>query len=137
MKSLKWMIAMAMTGLVSNACLDDEPTAQVTYQYAPIDSIHIGEIQPARQVTEITTFFTRQNECEVFFDYDYQISGNERTVSLVTSNLENEGCIDIVEVGSNTLQFKPESSGTYTFRFWGGNNTNEEPIFIIREIEIP
>ena len=137
MKSLKWMVAMMLTGFVFNACLDDEPTTQVIYKYAPIDSVYVGEIHPSRQVTEITTYFTRQNECEIFFDYDYQISGTERTVSLVTSNLQSNDCIDISEVASNKLQFKPENSGLYTFRFWAGNDENDEPIFIIREIEIP
>ncbi len=137
MKSLKWLIAVMWMGLFISSCLDDEPTVKVSYQYTPVDSIQLGEIRPARQVTEIKTFFTRDSECETFFDYDYLISGNERTVSLVVSQLENQQCMEISQVSSNSLQFKPEESGVYVFRFWAGNDENDEPIFIIKEIEIP
>lgn len=137
MKNLNWLVVLIMTGLIFNSCLDDEPTAEVEYKYAPVDSVHIGEIRPARMVTEITTFFTRQSDCEVFFDYDYQIAGNERTVSIISSNLVNQNCIEIMEVESNKLQFRPETSGKYVFRFWAGNASNNEPIFIIKEIDIP
>ena len=124
-------------GFSITSCLDDEPTLQVDYVYAPTDSVQVGEIKPAREVTEIRTYFTRNSECETFFDYDYQISGNERTVSIVISDLQVNDCLNISESEFNTLQFKPESSGTYTFRFWAGNDENDDPIFIIKEIEIP
>ncbi len=137
MKNIKWMAVLAFSGFFFNACLDDEPVARVEYKNAPIDSVHIGEIRPARMVTEITTFFTRNNECEVFFDYDYQIAGKERTITVITSNIQNGPCQEIQQVSSNLLQFKPEESGNYTFRFWSGNNENDEPQFIIHKIEIP
>ena len=137
MKSFNWIWVVMIGGIFFTSCLDDEPILQVDYAYAPTDSIQIGEIRPAREVTEIRTYFTRNSECETFFDYDYQISGNERTVSIVISDLQVDDCLEISQVEENTLQFKPETSGTYTFRFWAGNDANDEPIFIIREIEIP
>jgi len=137
MKSIKWILVLMITGLFVTSCLDDEPTLNVAYEYASIDSIMVGEIRPAREVTEITTYFTRYSECETFFDYDYQISGNERTVSIVISDLQVEDCLNITEASSHILQFRPETGGTYTFRFWAGNDENDEPIFIVQEIEIP
>lgn len=137
MKNFKWIVALMLAGLFVTSCLDDEPTLNVDYVYAPIDSIMIGEIHPAREVTEIRTYFTRNSECEAFFDYDYQIVGNERTVSIIVSDLQNENCLDISEADSQTLQFRPESAGDYTFRFWAGNDENDEPIFIVQEITIP
>ncbi len=137
MKNIKWILALMITGLFVTSCLDDEPALNVDYEYAPIDSITIDEIRPAREVTEIRTYFTRNSECETFFDYDYQISGNERTVSIVISDLQVEDCLNISEASSHILQFRPETGGTYTFRFWAGNDANNEPIFIVQEIEIP
>src|SRR5690606_3115291 len=137
MKNLKYWAVLMTIGLFFNACLDDEPTTQVTYQYVPIDSISFKEINPVKSVTEIKTYFTKSNDCELFFDYDYQISGNERTVSIITSLLRNENCIDAPQAAVNTLQFVPTSSGTYTFRFWAGIDENQQAQFIIKEIEIP
>lgn len=139
MKSLKSVVGCIIIGMTIISCLDDEPVSNVNYKYSEIDSIQIGEINPARSVTEIKTFFTRNNSCETFFDYDYQISGNERSVSIITADVVNNvtNCADISEGVAHTLLFKPDVSGTYTFRFWAGNDENEEPIFIVKELEIP
>ena len=137
MKSFKWLVVLMLAGFFSYSCLDDEPTVNVKYLFAPIDSVQIGEIKPARQVTEIRTFYTRNNECETFFDYDYTITGNERTVTMLISSLQANDCLEITEADFHTLQFRPEQSGLYTFRFWNGNDQDGQPIFIIRKIEIP
>lgn len=137
MKNLKWFIGLFIFSLSVASCLDDEPTLNVSYQYKSIDSVQIGEIHPAREVTKIKTFFTRTSNCENFFDYEYHILGNERTVSIVTSKYSDSSCEEISEPASYVLQFKPEMSGLYTFRFWGGTDENGQDIFIIREIEIP
>lgn len=137
MKSLKWLVGLFILGGILVSCLDDEPTLEIAYQYRPIDSIQIDTIMPSRQVTEIKTFFTTTNGCQDFFDYEYSILGNERTVAVITSEILEESCTAVTEAQSFTLQFKPESSGTYTFRFWGGIDENGDDIFIIREIEIP
>jgi len=137
MKNLKWFIGLFLIGLTVTSCLDDEPTLNVTYQYKAIDSVQVGEIHPARQVTEIKTFFTRTSSCENFFDYEYHILGNERSVSMVTSKYSDNSCEETSDPASYVLQFKPEASGIYTFRFWNGVDENGQDIFIIREIEIP
>lgn len=137
MKNLKWLVGLFLIGIMTASCLDDEPVMNVTYNYRPIDSVQIDSIYPARQVTEIKTFFTTTNGCQQFFDYDYNALGNERTVSVITSEIEELGCTDITETEFYTLHFKPETSGTYTFRFWNGKDAEGQDMFIIREIEIP
>ncbi len=137
MKNLKWLVSLFLIGLITVSCLDDEPTMNITYQYRPIDSIQIDTILPSRQVTEIKTFFTTTNSCQEFFNYEYSILGNERTVAIITSELQDVNCAEVIENKSFTLKFKPESSGIYTFRFWNGVDENGQDSFIIREIEIP
>lgn len=137
MKSLKWIFGLGILFGITGACLDDEPVNEVTYQYKEIDSVRIGEIKPAPQVTEITTYFVQDSDCEYFFDYDYFISGNERSVSLITAKVEGPNCINTPQTVSNVLLFKPDEPGTYTFRFWTGESVNDEADFIIKEIEIP
>jgi len=137
MKNSKWFISFLIIGLGIASCLDDEPTLNAVYNYKAIDSVRIGEIHPARQVTEIKTFYTQTNSCEYFFDYEYQILGNERNVMMVTAKNEEPGCEPQSRVDSSFLQFKPESGGTYRFRFWSGTDENGQDTFIIREIEIP
>jgi hypothetical protein len=137
MKNLKWIIGFLILTLTIVSCLDDEPTLNAVYNYKAIDSVQIGEIHPARQVTEIKTFYTRTNNCEDFFNYQYDILGNERSVVMIIAELQSNDCEEINETSSNTLQFKPENSGTYNFRFWNGVDENGQDVFIEKEIEIP
>lgn len=137
LRNLKWLVGLFLIGIFAVSCLDDEPVMNVTYQYRPVDSIQIDSIYPARQVTEIKTFFTTTNGCQQFFDYDYTALGSERTVSVITSQIEGSGCTEMTESESFTLNFKPEESGIYTFRFWSGKDENGQDIFLIREIQIP
>ncbi len=137
MKSLKWIIGLVLMGIATISCLDDEPIANVVYKYDAIDSVQIDTIMPARQVTEIKTYFTTENGCQRFFDYDYTILGNERTVSVIVSELEDQVCTESAQVYAPVLYFKPEAGGTYTFRFWNGVDEDGQDLFIIREIEIP
>jgi hypothetical protein len=137
MKNLKWIVGLfILSSFALQSCLDDENTQQVTYHYKGIDSIKIGEIRNAREVTEITTYFTRINACENFFDYEYRSLGNERTVTMVTYRVQ-ESCSDGAIADSTVLRFRPDIPGTYTFRFWTGNDENQNPIFITQEIQIP
>lgn len=137
LRNLKWLVGLFLIGIFAVSCLDDEPVMNVTYQYRPVDSIQIDSIYPARQVTEIKTFFTTTNGCQQFFNYDYTAIGNERTVSIITSEIEDVSCTDVTKVQSFVLKFSPEFPGTYTFRFWNGKDENGQDTFIIREVNIP
>lgn len=137
MKSLKWILGLMFIGIVTVSCLDDEPVSNVVFKYSAIDSVQIDTIMPARQITQIKTYFTKQNGCQQFFDYDYTILGNERTVSVIITELQDHACTLGQEVQSPVLNFKPGSPGTYTFRFWNGVDEDGQDTFIIQEIEVP
>jgi len=137
MKILNYFTGLIIISLTTISCLDEEPVADVTYGYKPTDSVQIVEINPSRQVTEIKTFYTKTSSCENFFDYEYQILGNERSVMIVMAKYEEPDCETANEADSFTLQFKPESNGLYTFRFWSGTDENGHDTFIVKEIEIP
>lgn len=135
MKSLKWIVGLMFIGIVTS-CLDDEPITNVVYKYNAIDSVQIDTIMPARQITQIKTYFTTQNGCQQFFDYDYTILGNERTVSVIISELQDQSCTLGQQVHAPVLNFKPNTPGNYTFRFWNGVDENGQDLFIIREVEV-
>lgn len=137
MKNLKWIVGLfIISSFALQSCLDDESTQNVTYHYKGIDSISIGEINSARQVTEITTYFTRSNSCERFFDYEYQRLGNERTVTMVTYRM-GDVCTQEMVLDSAVLRFRPEVGGNYTFRFWNSNDEDNNPVFITTDVLIP
>lgn|SRR5690606_15125075 len=138
MKNLKKFLLIVGLPFLSISCLDDEPVHDnVTFHYKQIDSVHIEQINPIYQVTKIKTFFTKNNSCEHFADYDYGIFGNIRHVTMITAKFNDQACNEIAQVDSAYLNFRPEQRGNYIFKFWAGNDENNEPIFIEKEIYIP
>ena len=136
MKGLKLFLGAIVLSFGLNSCLDDEPTSKVNYSYKAIDSVVIEQVNPLREVTNIKTYFTRNNTCEAFFDYEYRASGFQRDVVMITSTLQDPTCQDTTAVGVKTLKFLPESPGEYFFRFWAGTDENGDPIYITKEVGI-
>lgn len=137
MKRYLGIFSIALLSIALNSCMDDEATDNIYLSYRAIDSIQIEQINPARQVTEIKTFFTRKNSCEHIFDYDYRIFRNERTVRLVMSQINDQPCDSLGEAVYHTLKFRPEHHGKYIFHFWNGFDENNNPMYITEEIIIP
>src|SRR5690625_7490032 len=90
MKRYLGIFSIALLSIALNSCMEDEATDNIYLSYRAIYSIQIEQINPARQVTEIKTFFTRKNTSEHIFDYDYRIFRNERTMRLVMSQINNQ-----------------------------------------------
>lgn len=137
MKRYLGLLSVALLSIALNSCLDDESTDNIFLSFKVIDSIQIEQVNPVKQITEIKTYFNRENTCEHIFDYDYSVFKNERTVRLVMSKTKNQSCDTINEAVYHTLKFRPEHNGKYTFHFWNGFDENNNPIYITEEIIIP
>jgi len=136
MKIIKWISPVLFLGLLTVSCLDDEQVDNIYYRMKQIDSIDIQAVNGVREVTEIKTYFTKSSSCEDFFDYDYRGFDMERRVALVTWEVEGENCAEISEADYSVLRFRPEKKGDYTFKFWSGNDSANQPVFIERTITI-
>ncbi|MFA7447388.1 MAG: hypothetical protein WCY77_03030 [Weeksellaceae bacterium] len=136
MKGLKLFLSAVVLSFGLSSCLDDEPTTPVNYNYKAIDSVVIDQVNPLREITEIKTYFTRNNTCEAFFDYKYFAAGFDRDVVLVTSTIQDPSCQDTSVAAMKTLKFLPERPGTYLFRFWAGTDENGDAIYITKEVGI-
>lgn len=137
MKNFNWIIAIFIIIISAVSCLEEEPVSNVVYNFKSVDSIEIVQIRPAREITEIRAYFTRNNSCEDFFDYNYNISSNDRYVTFVFSKITNASCIPINQITDYTLEFQPERAGTYHFRFWKGLDSEGRDTYIDKEIIIP
>src|SRR5690554_6371842 len=97
MKRYSGIFSIALLSFALISCMDDEATDNIYLSDRAIDSIQIEQIDPARQVTEIKTFFTRKNSCEHILDYDYTIFRNESTVTLLISQINVQPCDSLGE----------------------------------------
>lgn len=91
------------------------------------------------QVYEVTMTYTRPDSCyiysDIFYSYDDETT---RTVAIICSVYDNSyGCEPLeypeYEV---SFDFHPTQVGTYTFRFWQGQDENGVDQFLILEIPV-
>lgn len=73
-------------------------------------------------VSEIPIKFALPNGCHRFYDFYYLKSDNTRTVAIVAVNSNQEVCSQNVTIATQILKFKPALAGTYTFKFYKGQD---------------
>lgn len=99
-----------------------------------IDSVKIPQQRmDVYTVQTIKTYSTYPSACHGFYGYDYLKDGLTRKV--ISYSYEVKGnCTQATYVGSNSINFRPEETGTYTFKFWNGKDSNNQNIWIERTI---
>ncbi len=95
----------------------------------PRDSVFVGSVLPIR------TFSVYQSQCEGFYGYDYQHTDSfQRTVAAYKfrTNAQCEGNL----VRASQINFQPQQTGVYHFRFWNGKSGSGEDLWIEKEIKV-
>ncbi len=102
---------------------DDYETIQST-EKVKIDSVKIvNDTMAVFGVQSIRTYSTYASQCEGFYGYDYVHSGNFARDVTAYKYLTNGSCTQANQVSANQINFSPQQTGTYTFKFWKGDNT--------------
>lgn len=134
---MKKLICFLLIVLASSACsLDDSGAAQE--YFLPVDHVMAPETVNLGETATFTVTYSRPNDCYIFNGFNYQADGNTRTV-LVRAIMFDESDCPAYEQESFydvPLNFTPDHSGTYIFKFWAGNDENEEPIYIEHEVVV-
>src|SRR5690554_2334087 len=137
MRKIILIVTLFLSGIFMLSCLENERVDNIYYTMKPIDSVDIQAVNGLNEVTEIKTYYTRNSECEDFFNFDYKGFDMERTVAIVTWNIDDVNCAEISEATHAILRFTPLNRGEYTFKFWKGNNDENQPEYIEMTIIIP
>lgn len=119
---MKKIISALAIGFLFISCdLGDEETSSL--ELLPVNSVDMPTAFAKDSITEIPVRYTRPTTCHFFNDFYYSRVGFKRTVAIYTVNLNQTNCqndnVTLVEV---PLRFKPAELGTYTFRFYTGDN---------------
>lgn len=111
-------------GLVFTSCgFDDDVSTPIQVSKLKIDSISIiNDTMDVNSVQSIKTYSTYANSCNHFYGYDYQNLNNlEREITAYQYSTE-ENCNQSTYVGENMINFNPQQTGTFTLKFWKGDN---------------
>ncbi len=123
------------------ACSTDDDYSKISYVITPIDSVDMPDSARLSLTGSINieTFIKSKNNCERFYDYGYEIDGDERFVATWLLRDEGVSCGE-EKTYSPILKFRPQEAGTYFFKFWQGERENEqgetEDVYLEKEIVI-
>ena len=106
----------------------------------PIESVTMDDVMIVNTINEIILTYVRPNSCYVYNNIYYSYDdATTRTVALICSvyDASNYGCeeLDYPEYDVS-FDFKPTQIGTYTFKFWQGEDNNGEDQFLVMDVEV-
>lgn len=137
MKRFILVMCFMVSGMFLVSCMESEDTVEVVYKYRAIDSVQVELDFITGREADIYTYYTKQNKCEEFFNYDYLAIGNDRIVKAVVSEVVNNNCGEDSTIYSQVLKFKPKRPGVYSFYFLTGyDEETGSPVYLEEEIII-
>lgn len=125
MKSfLKISFAAISLGLFFTSCKDDDDYETIeSVDKIKIDSVAIvNDTMSVFEVQSIRTYSTYTSGCKGFYGYDYAHSGDFSRDITAYQFTTNGVCQQQTHKSANQINFSPRKTGTYTFKFWTGNN---------------
>lgn len=110
-------------GLFFTSCDDDDYHTIQSVDKIKIDSVKISkDTMDVYSVQSIRTYSTYPSHCEGFYGYDY-IHEDSHTRAVTAYKYRTNGpCAQGSYTGTNQINFSPQQTGTYTFKFWNGDN---------------
>lgn len=101
-----------------------------------IDSVKIPQSSMDIYTTQtITTYSNYTSKCEGFYGYDYlhtDVLNREVTPYKFKSTA---ACGDLV-TKSSQINFRPQQTGTYQFKFYNGKDSAGQNVYLIENIEV-
>lgn len=117
-----WIIFVGVS-LVS--CKDDDEYETIeSVGKVKIDSVAIvNDTMDVYSVQSIRTYSGYASGCQGFYGYDYIHNGNFGRDVTAYQYQSNGACQKSTHQSANQFNFSPQQKGTYTFRFWKGDNS--------------
>jgi hypothetical protein len=118
-------LSVIFVGISLVSCKDDDDYETIqSADRVKIDSVKIiNDTMSVFSVQSIRTYSTYASQCEGFYGYDYIHTGNFTRDVTAYQYHTNGSCAQANHVSANQINFSPQQTGTYTFKFWTGNST--------------
>ena len=137
MKKLISSVFVALSfGALFISCDRNDDNEIKSIDLVKIDSVKIAQdTMDIFTVQTIKTYSTYADGCHGFYGYDYTRNALNRNVAAYQYNVKGN-CTQASYVGTNGFNFRPEEKGTYTFKFWNGKDSSNNPIWIEKNIVV-
>lgn len=121
------MLSMSSCGTEDDLALRFEPLRVI--------NVNFPENIQALESYQVGVTYLRPSSCHYFEGFDYEYTGeNETTVFLIASVFNDQPCQELSVELETSFEFKPESVGTYVFRFWQGKNADGKDAYYIADV---
>ncbi|MBO0320924.1 hypothetical protein J0X14_01335 [Muricauda sp. CAU 1633] len=121
-----------------SSCDLDDDTPNFYFTSLDVVDVDMPESFELNETYDIDVTYVRLDGCTYFEGFDVVKTGEtDREVLVVGSRLtdENIGCTQVVEEVVATMQFHVIFTGEYHFRFYAGQDDNDNAIYL--EYDVP
>ncbi|WP_036381084.1 hypothetical protein [Muricauda sp. MAR_2010_75] len=137
-RKLLMPLIFLVAALWLSSCELDDDTPNFYFTSLDVVDVDMPESFELNEIYDIDVTYRRMDGCTYFEGFDVVKTGEtDREVVVVGSRLTDEdlACTQAVEEVVATMQFHVIFTGEYHFRFYAGENENDEPIYL--EYDVP
>ncbi len=141
---MKKIIALGMVAfgaLFATSCLnDDGGGTNFSYVYLPAEKVETDTILPLGQVSKFDVYYTVKNVNEKFYQFnEMSRRGDTIEIAIVGQKFDNPttDTTSSLITKKEVLTFRPDRSGKFVFKVWGGKDEANNDEFVIHDLEIP
>lgn len=128
-------LLVVLTFVFAGCSLDDDGET-IEFRALRISSAELPESFAVNNTYEINVTYALTDGCTAFEGFDVAPKDTTvREVVAIGSRAVEAQCTQIVTDREQSFLFKVVHDQPYLFRFWQGQDANDEPIFL--EIEVP
>ena len=134
---MKKLVVFCLTLLFLASCTIKDDGDNYSFDVLAIESVEIPDEFILGETYPITVSYFRPTTCHLFRDFYYFKENNERTVAVINTNFERNDC-EVLEdqLVTASFNFKVTSNGSYIFKFWQGEDENQEDQYLIIEVPV-
>ena len=132
----KLIVYCALLCAIVSCSLSNDDSQNFHFEVLPIESVDIPNEFMLGETYPITVSYYRPSSCYAFKDFYYVSELNQRTIAVVNTVYDDQGCIQAVELVDATFNFMVTSNGTYVFKFWQGEDDNGDDLYYIVEVPV-
>lgn len=134
---MRKMLVICLTLILASCSVDDD-LPNYSFEVLPVESVEIPETFILGETYPITVSYNQPSSCHAFSEFYYAKNENERVVAPVNYVLEDDNCETLEdELVENTFNFiVTNSSDSYIFKFWQGEDADGEDQYLIIEVPV-
>jgi len=130
-------IFIYLIAILAYSCsLPDENVIASTLLPIPIESVNMPQIFQLGETYEITLNYILPTNCHHLDDIYHQKEGSVRTIAIISEVFPGSNCQTESEVLETSFNFTVSSTSDYLFKFWQGEDTNGNDIYLTMEIPV-